>query len=401
MRLWGLIALLLAAPLRAGVVVEKVSISAPSSPSISPLTQPGLALSPGQITLSPSLSAASIPLLPNAAPELAAPAKAQTLAPALAVKTLSAPSAQPKNRGPPNAADEGFASHVANVVAETVRSWAVPDEEIFDDHDALLVGESHHSLASVNELAANLPRLAKSGVKVVGIEGLKRPSQPAVDAYLSGEAPALPPEVLSFSPSRRTAFAKLFSAARENGVRVVALGLPLDQWAKQVVELAEKNVPDPIETFPRDVSEQLHLAQIRYEPGYNEAVAEVFVKRRNASMAAFLAEAMSAGVKAVVIVGQNHIDGIEKGPARMFKAPGDWGSLGKELAVLGLKAFSLTLTGGLYVDAQAAVVDRETRTASHEKAAEMSPEGRPAFERFGRSSGIFHAGGRVPKTVAH
>lgn len=395
MKLWGLIALLLSAPLRAGVVVERVQLGASSSPSISPLKQPGLTLSAGALAPSP-LSAASIPLLTNAVPEAAAAVKAASPAPALSENPVSAPAVQPRGRGPPTAKDEGFGAHVAETVAVAARSWTVPAEEIFDDHDALLVGESHHSLASVNELAANLPRLAASGVKVVGIEGLKRPSQPAVDAYLSRETSELPEEAVSFSPARAAAFKKLFHAAREQGVRVVALGLPLDVWARETVELAGKRVPDPVETFPADVGSQLQRAQDRYEPGFNEAVAEVYLTRRNESMANFLAGAMEAGVKAVVIVGQNHIGGLDDIPARLMRAPGDWGTLGGELAKLGLKAFSLTMTGGLYTSAGGAEADRFARPAAHERAKSLSPDGSPAFARTSRSSGVYHAGGRVP-----
>ncbi len=321
---------------------------------------------------------------------------------ALAARLPSAPAAQPHERGPPGARDSDFSSVVAQSVADTVHDWKVPSEEILADHDVILVGESHQSLASVTELARALPGLAKAGVKVLGIEGLKRPNQEAVDAYISGRADVLPAEVLSFSPRRRSAFEALLKTARETGVRVVALGIPLDAWARQVAELAAARTGDPFETFLRSPGEQLYRAQVGYEPGYNEAVAEVYLTRRNQSMASFLADALIEGAKAVALAGQNHVAGADAVTLQLVGDPGRWGSVGTELARLGLRAFSLTLTGGRSVDVDGAQDDRAARPASHALAAKASPDGAPAFQRTGADTGLYHAGGMVPASmVAH
>jgi len=348
----------------------------------------------------PSLQGFSPVLLPAPVAPAAAVQPSLIVPQALAAHALPAPYSEHGARGPPKASDEGYSAFVANGVARTVRDWAVPSDEILEDHDALLVGENHGSLASVTELARALPGLSKAGVTVLGIEGLKRPNQEAVDAYVSGLADVLPAEVLLFSPRRREAFAGLLKSARETGVRVVALGLPLDLWAREAAELAAAKTGDPFSTFMRSPGDQLYRAQIGYEPGYNEAVAEVYLTRRNQSMAAFLAEAMASGAKAVALVGQNHVEGAD---AVTLKLPGDparWGSMGVELARLGLKAFSLTLTGGRFVDAAGARDDREARPASYARAAQASPGGAPAFTRTGSNTGLFHAGGTVPGVAA-
>lgn len=345
----------------------------------------------------PSLATPS-PILVNAAPApLFAPAYLAPAASAIKALPTAAPEAERHERGPPNARSSTV---VAKSVADTVRDWVVPSGELLEDHDALIVGENHESLASVGELTRALPGLAKAGVAVLGIEGLKRHNQKAVDAYLKGGP--LPDEVLSFSPRRRAAFEALLDGARNSGVRVVALGLPLDQWARQAAELAAKKTGDPVESFLRSPGEQLYRAQTSYEPGYNEAVAEVYLTRRNKNMAAFLADAMAAGVKAVALVGQNHIDGADA-PKLMHIGPiARWGTMGRELAALGLRAFSLTLTGGLFLDSDGAAGDRDIRRASYQKAAAVSPDGAPVFTRTGASTGLYHAGGRVPGSmVAH
>jgi len=340
--------------------------------------------------LHPALSVPLPALQPVAAP-----------APALALRPLSAPAAANRERGPPDARSEGYSTFVAKSVADAVRDWAVPSAELLKNHDALLVGENHQSLASVKELTRALPGLAKAGVTVLGIEGLKRPNQEAVDAYVSGRASVLPPEVLSFSPHRRAAFEALLKIARETGVRVVALGMPLDGWARQAAELAAEKTGDPVESFLAAPGDQLYRAQVGYEPGYNEAVAEVYLARRNRSMASFLVGAMVEGAKAVVLVGQNHVVGADKITLKLAGGDG-WGDMGKELARLGLRAFSLTLTGGLFVNADGARDDRVARLASYAEAAKLSPDGAPAFKRTGASTGLYHAGGTVPGSrVAH
>lgn len=403
-------ALLLALPLAASAgVVQRLSPSLGATASPAPVLSLSMSgpvaanFSPALtgVLSAPSLVAPAPALLPSFSAPSASLKPVSIPAQALASRPLSAP-ASLHDRGPPSARAKGFSTFVANSVADTVRSWRVPSREILEDHDALLVGENHESLASVTELSRALPELARAGVSVLGIEGLKRPNQEAVDAYISGRTDIIPGEVLAFSPRRRAAFETLLKTARETGVRVVALGLPLDLWSRQVAELAAAKTGDPLESFLRSPGEQLYRAQTGYESGYNEAVAEVYLTRRNQSMAMFLAEAMLRGAKAVALVGQNHVEGVDAITLKFTGKPDRWGTLGRELARLGMKAFSLTLTGGRYIDADGARNDRDARRASYSLAAKLSPQGAPAFKRTGANTGLYHAGGTVPgMTVAH
>ena len=411
MRRFVLGAVLLAStalPMRAAVVeLAPVRATVPGSPvpslsptaftaTLTPTLAPALSLS------APDLGRATPALLPVTAAPIADGKTGVTPAAARTPIAASVRGDAPHERGPPTARDGNFSSYVSRTVADTVRAWSVPSEEILETHDAILVGENHRSLASVTELSKALPGLAKAGVRVLGIEGLKRPNQSSVDAYVSGRADALPAEVLAFSPQRRSAFETLLKTARDNGVRVVALGVPLDEWSRQAAELAAKKTGDPLETFLRSPGEQLYRAQVGYEPGYNEAVAEVYLTRRNRSMAAFLVESMVQGVNAVVLVGQNHVEGADPVTLKFTGERDRWGTMGRELARLGLRAFSLTLTGGLYIDVDSARDDRDARPGSHALAARVSPSGAPAFERTGEDTGLYHAGGTVPgATVAH
>lgn len=391
-----MLALLLAAAASArAAVVERVSLTgeigvsaAPSFNSMSGAVSASFGPSLKATSLTPSLAPAPA-LLPGG--RVPVPVKAEiviTPSPAPVLPAVAIPAAP--GRGPPLTREQ----RASRTIDETARTWSVPTAKIFEDHDALVVGENHGSLASVRELTKALPSLAKSGVGVLGIEGLKRPSQDAVDAYLAGRAD-LPPEVLAFSPKRRAAFEALFAKAKEYGVRVVALGLPLDTWSRQAAELAAEKTGDPMESFLRAPGEQLYRAQTGYEHGYNEAVAEVYLTRRNKSMAGFLAEAAARGVKAVALVGQNHVDGPDALPFKLLGPKTAWGTLGRELAALGLKAFSLTLTGGEYLDVDAAKDDRAVRVASHAQAAQASPDGKAVYVPTSDVTGLYHAGGRI------
>lgn len=379
------------------------------SPSLTSAASPVPAL---PLTMSGPVTASFSPVLTGAiaAPFLSAPAPAILPAPlarvsplqpvaaaaqALAAAPKPAPASQYDSRGPPTARDAGYASRVAQSVAEKVRSWAVPVEDILSGHDALLVGENHGSLTSVDVLTREMPRLAAAGVTAIGIEGLKRPQQGAVDDFLARRRDDVPEEVLAFSPKRRASFRALLEAARVHGVRVVALGLPLDGWAKAAAELAAAKTGRPAEEFPSDVESQFSRAGGGYEPGFNEAVAEVFLTRRNQAMAAFLGDALKAGGKAVVLVGQAHVEGLDMVPGRLLNAPGDWGTLARELGALALRAYSLTMTGGLFTDLDASQLDRSARPASYRAAAAAAPRGAHAYRVLGPGRALWHAGGTI------
>jgi hypothetical protein len=246
-----------------------------------------------------------------------------------------------------------------------------------------------------------MPRLAKAGVTAVGIEGLKRPSQGAVDDYTSRRSDVLPHEALGFSPARVSAFETLLTAARDNGVRVVALGLPLNEWAAQVAQLAAKKTGDPVESFGTDFKAQVDRAENGYEHGFNEALVEVLLTRRNETMAKYLWEALGQKGKGVIVAGQAHVPGPDEISSSRFHVRGDYGDLARELSVLALRVYSLTFTGGLFTSVAAARDAGEVRPESHKVAAEASPQGAPAFVPMGPDRGLWHAGGRVSPVLAH
>ncbi|OGS01597.1 MAG: hypothetical protein A2V88_06050 [Elusimicrobia bacterium RBG_16_66_12] len=288
------------------------------------------------------------------------------------------------------------AERVAATVARTASSWGVPVERIFQDSDVLLIGESHRSLSSFETLAREMPRLARAGVRAVGLEGLKRPHQEAVDDYTSGRTERLPGEALAFSPSRVGALATLLKAARANGVRVVALGLPLQEWASQVAALAAEKTGESSEFFPATLAEQIDRAERGYEYGYNEAVAEVALTRRNRSMAQFVWGALGAGEKAVVVAGQAHVPGPDPIAAARFRVRTSPGDLARELSALALRSYALTFTGGLFTDAASVRDDREVRPLAHAAAAAASPRGAAVFVPLASDQGLWHAGGLIP-----
>jgi hypothetical protein len=375
----------LAPSLEAGVSpVPVFSMTGPVTASFVPALTP--TLTAASLTLSPLAPA---PALLPALPAPSAEPRPIPVAQSEAAFAPSSPVSRHDARGPPASAA------VAKTVADTVRDWAVPVEDILSNHDALLLGENHGSLTSVDILAREMPRLAAAGVTAVGIEGLKRPNQQAVDDFLSGKTADLPEGVLNFSPKRISSFRALLESARTHGVRVVALGLPLDGWAREAAELAAANTGRPLNSFPNTVDGLYMRAGEGREPGFNEAVAEVFLTRRNRTMAGFLKDALKVGGKAVVLVGQAHVDGLDMVPGRLLNAPGDWGTLTRELGSLALDAYSLTMTGGIFTSYHDARNDRDARPASYRKASEASPKGAAAFVELGPGRALWHAGGTV------
>ncbi len=343
----------------------------------------GAPLEAARVDAAPAISVPAVPVLAVAAladvPPSAPFAEAAMIAPA----RPAAPAALPSARTP-----EGATARVA----VAARAWGAPLESLLSGRDVLLWGENHGSLESVETLARSMPRLASAGVTAVGLEGLKRPHQAAVDAYVSGRSSRVPLEALEFSPRRRSALVALLNAAREQGVRVVGLGLPLDYWAKETARLAAANTGRPESDFPATAAAQFQRAQADYEPGYNEAVAEVYLSRRNRSMAEILARTVGGGGKAVALVGQAHVDGLDMIPGRLLHAPGAWGTLSEELTRRALKVFSLTQTGGRFVDEEDLAADARARPLSYLEARQASPQDRPAFVPLGPDRGLWHAG---------
>jgi|GEM_PF-2594369 len=342
----------------------------------------------GAIPSASVLNTTSVSALVAGAPSLSAPAAAVAVQPTVAFTPAAAPTPAQILPFPSARTTAGVAARVA----QAAQSWGAPIERIFEAHDVLVYGENHGSLESVETLTREMPRLAKAGVKAIGIEGLKRPNQHAVDAYLSGRSAAVPFAALNFSPRRIKAFAALLCAAREHGVRVVALGLPLEYWAKTAANLAAANTGLSPADFPATTDAQFQRAQSGYEPGFNEAVAQVYLTDRNRTMADLLAKEMGSGGKAVVLVGQAHVDGLDFVPGRLMNAPGDWGTLADELTKRALRAFSLTQTGGKFVDEDDLESDRRSRPQSYHAADSAAPQGGAAFIPLGSDRGLWHAG---------
>lgn len=240
----------------------------------------------------------------------------------------------------------------------------------------MLLGESHRMLGSVKAITGSLPELKAAGVTVVGIEGLKLPDQAIVDSYVFWETARLPEQALLFSPSRKDAFAELFEKARRTGTRLLAMGMPLEHWGVQVAELAEQKTGDPKESFGNHLGDQVERAGQTYEHGYNQAVAEVALTRRNQYMANRLKKELGPSGKAVVLIGHSH---ISRPPPLNYKhlwmdvTP--YGTLHSELVRLGILPYSLTLLGGPFVRPDDAEGHKRLLRAAYEaRELDLGPE---------------------------
>lgn len=230
-----------------------------------------------------------------------------------------------------------------------VAGRGLPVEAILARRDALLIGESHTALSPVKTVALQMERFKRAGVSVVGVEGLKTFSQEALDRYFDGGDPRLPEEALSFSPARRGEFAELLRSAKAAGVRVVALGRPLDRWGRRVAGLAAARTGKAPLSFGTDLAAQVERADRSYRKGFNESVAEVVLRERNEDMAEILARNLPEGGKAVVIAGSAHVAHPPEWEYRLFGLPvSRFGTLADALRTRLLSAFSVTMTGGLF-----------------------------------------------------
>lgn len=295
----------------AAAVAGKVRLGLPASPIALPTVHlSGLGGLPGLPTPILQAPALSLPLVAVVSPaHVAAAAHA-----AVPASRASAP--QVAGRAAPEVlfddhrpaagvyAQKGFPALRAKVMDSVKRAWNLPVDDVLAGKDVLIVGESHGSLSSVRSIASEMPRLKAAGVKAVGIEGLKAPDQGKVDDYLAGRG-VMPVDAF---PSRREEFSALLAAAKENGVAVRALGIPLEALGREIQGRAALKESDPAESPARDFSTQISLANARYSPGFNESVAEVVLSMRNAFMAERLAEAVKNGGKAVALVGAGHAD---------------------------------------------------------------------------------------------
>lgn len=375
--------------------------AAPAAPAVVPRFD-GLAGLPALTLPAPSASvilpSPAVPTAPAQAAAVAAQSVSAAAHAAVPASRASAP--QAAGRGSPEVlfddhrpaagvyAQKGFPALRARVLAGVKRAWNLPVDDVLEGRDVLIVGESHGSLSSVRSLAEDLPRLKAAGVTTVGVEGLKVPDQGKVDDYLAGrgELPA------GAFPSRRDEFASLLKAAKENGVAVRALGIPLEALGREIQGRAARKESDPAESPARDFSTQVSLANARYAPGFNESVAEVVLALRNDFMAERLAEAVKGGGKAVALVGAGHAahpDGYEFRVYGLRTAA--YGTLADALKARLLSAFSLTLTGGAFTRPEEGAGHRRLLAPLY-SLVESAVGAARAFLRTSSDTGLFHLG---------
>lgn len=380
------------APARAAVVGGAASAAGrPLAPRAQALPAPrldGLGGLPGLALPAPALPASG-PSLPSPvvpASRASAPRAAQAAGRAAA----ETPPVLFDDRHPAAGAyaTKGFPALRERVLAGVKAAWNLPVEEVLSGRDVLILGESHGSLSSVREVARGMGRLKAAGVTAVGVEGLKAPDQSRVDDYLAGRG-ALPADAF---PSRRAEFSALLEAAKAEGVAVKALGLPLEGLGREIQGRAARREADPGESPARDFSTQLALANARYSPGFNEAVAEVVLTLRNAFMAERLAEAVRGGGKAVALVGAGHAGHPEGYEFRVWGLrTADYGTLAGALKERLVSAFSLTLTGGSFAHGSDAAGHRRLLGPLY-SLVESAVGAARAFLPTSEDTGILHIG---------
>lgn len=398
---WLALSLLLSLPASA----RAQDLSAPELPALpqaaasraaAPLAVPSLTELPAPLPApaAPLLAAApeapsfAVPTAPavSVAASISVPSAASASAPAASV---SAPRIQARRSQP---VDETAFAQLARA-AQTARRPDIPFEDILASHDVILIGESHQSLSSIETVTSALPRLARAGVRVVSHEALKRERQSEADRYLSG-GPL--PGLAALKGQRGPAWQRLYAGVRAAGLRLAGLDRDLGHWAREAAERAAQLTKEHAGSFAGELADQVGRAQATYEPGFNEAVAEVALERRNAAMAEALAAALRPGEKAVVIVGAAH---VEHAPAlawnHLWLPQSAFATLADELAKRGLRAFSINVTGGLFARPQEDLADhRGLQAAAYRLVSQVEPSGARTFLPTSPRTALYHAGGR-------
>lgn len=291
------------------------------------------------------------------------------------------------------AGPRGFARLRARVLEFVGRHWQLPVAQILDGRDVLLLGESHTSLSSVRTLTESMPSLRQAGVSTIGLEALLEPHQAGVDDYLAGRNARLPAGARLFHGRRAAEYRALMAAAKENGLRVRALGRPVEIWGREAARLAEANGAEPAEALGEDILVSAQRADARYEHGVNEAVAEVLYRRRNPDMADKLLAGLGPGEKTVALVGDSHLEFPAELVYRLYSLKvSDFGDLAAELRKRLRGVFSLTLTGGVFVEPGAREEDSGLLGPLYRLAAELRPGGQPVYFRTSEHTGAFHMG---------
>ncbi|MFA5138726.1 MAG: S8 family serine peptidase [Elusimicrobiota bacterium] len=281
----------------------------------------------------------------------------------------------------------------------------VPLKEILRQSDALLWGENHFSLSALDWLAANLPQLKESGVTQLAFENLELSAEQGLRDYLEGRSDDIPED--AFFDYRREQIQSLYESARSAGMGIVALQRPYLEWYEEIVEIASRHpgIPQTLLSDPEAMMRFISQADYRRIPGLNEAVAEVAMTRRNKFMADRLKQSLAPGEKVLILAGYGHLEhpeGLEVD--KIFGVPAaPLGNLGMELQSVGLRPFSIALTGGRFLDEQARDLDHELKAAAYRRLAETGsdPDSEVFLPTSGRSA-IFHMGSpaRVQDTFA-
>ena len=283
----------------------------------------------------------------------------------------------------------------------------VPGEDVRRESDVLILGENHMSLSSPQWITDNIPRLKAAGVTHIAFESLEVPEEKAVNQYLEGRRDTVPVNAIQLVPGREGEMASLYRAMKAAGMRVVALQKPFLEWVPKFAKLAARNTGMPREMFMDPEKLMLFIsrvAELKYVPGLNEAVAELAITLRNKFMAHRLAAKLGKGEKAVVLAGYAHLGHPEGlGPEKIFRMPpADYGNLTQELKSVLLRSFSLSLTGGLFLSPDYATRDRKLKEAEYRLLNRKVNNGKPVYEpapkRYeptSERSAIYHLGGPI------
>lgn len=202
---------------------------------------------------------------------------------------------------------------------------------LLSESDVLLIGENHLSLAT-HEIIRQILLAPPPGLKLISFEGPRRKSG---DEKLIGDS--MGADIGVSGAVRMERYREIALAAQAAKLPVLNIDASLRNIVLRLARRLKVTAQEAGALFVRAVERDLELSDLAHA-----AFDEVLLDYRNRLMARILARHLRAGGKAILLLGDAH---IEHGHPTLELIPGRT-TLASELAAHGLRPFSLSVIGG-------------------------------------------------------
>lgn len=199
------------------------------------------------------------------------------------------------------------------------------------ESDVLLIGENHLSLAT-HEIIRQMLLAPPPGLKLVSFEGPRR--KPGDEAFMGDSIGA---DSGGSGAARGARYREIIREAQAVQLPILNIDVSFRTIFSQLGRRLKTSAQEASALFVSAMERRIELSGLT-----DAAFLEVLLDYRNRFMARVLARQLGAGGKAIVLVGEAH---IEHGRAPPQLNPSRT-TLASELAARGLRPFSLSVIGG-------------------------------------------------------